>query len=51
MYCDVERCHRFVRFTLKEEPSEIFKKKMDEFMQEIHHNEKGIEYTRLTNDQ
>ncbi|KAL4431712.1 hypothetical protein ABPG74_017341 [Tetrahymena malaccensis] len=50
VYVEVDLCHRFVRFTLID-PSKPFKKRLDEYLEEIKQFENGgIVFTKWQND-
>ena len=49
-YSDVQYCHRFVRFRLREQTLEIGKAKAEEYVHEMYMSEQGLQYHRIQED-
>ena len=49
-YSDIQFCHRFVRYKLKEEQIDMGKAKTEEFVHEMYINETGLQYHRIQED-
>ena len=49
-YSDIQFCHRFVRYKLKEEHLDMGKAKTEEFVHEMYINEAGLQYHRIQED-
>ena len=49
-YSDIQFCHRFVRYKLKEDQLDMGRAKTEEFVHEMYINEAGLQYHRIQED-
>jgi alpha-tubulin suppressor-like RCC1 family protein len=49
-YSDIQFCHRFVRYKLKDDQLDMGKAKTEEFVHEMYINEAGLQYHRIQED-
>lgn len=49
-YSDIQFCHRFVRYKLKDEHLDMGRARTEEFVHEMYKNEAGLQYHRIQED-
>ena len=49
-YSDIQFCHRFIRYKLKDDQLDMGKAKTEEFVHEMYINETGLQYHRIQED-